>query len=526
MKTKVLIKNIVFLPEIYPRFETDMERIMLFLELMNTGQHFPRLSVVKEHNHYVLLDGKHRLEARKLRGETEAEVVFFNIKKKYWKLAAARFNLQTPQPLSGDELKKVILDAWNSGITNAAEIAEQIGACTDRYVRKIVMPLRDEVRKRRDETIRALNKQGLSQREIAGKLDLSLGTVNNILRCSKTEPVPFLNTGRDGGKEITRSENNFFTPTKVEQTFVLEGRNRNLQTNQPPHLSETPAEEEGSRHEVTGNIFDPNQDFPPIECNDKNFDCFENDLNKIGNEYSPSDFEPESEEEDSKSQNQDEIAKKEPLSCVPDLEKAYGVKFAPEQAHIFQTMELVKTSNKDLVDIAEETGESIRWGRDIMVAAISMSLHNSGEQENGMYKVMRALKMDMEKAQLIRDGLLLQTMLSPVGKHIPDWVKQNLAKKDIELIANLASVKPKDLEYLLRGDKPPKATSRYYKEVPEKIINRLRETRGFFKKLTGKVKNGMFKEQSFVGLLKEYNKFRITINELDDELVKCKRAHF
>ncbi|RLB03833.1 MAG: hypothetical protein DRG59_11150 [Deltaproteobacteria bacterium] len=452
METKAPIKDIVFLKEIYPRFEIDTYRIKLFTELMKTGTQFPPLRVVKENDYYVLLDGKHRLEARKEIGESTVEVKLYNLPKKYWKLAAARFNVQSAKPLSGDELKKVIVDAWESGIKNATEIAQQIGqACTARYIRKIIKPLRDKDREERNERIRTLKKQGLSQREIADELNVSLGTVNNVLHCSETEQVPFLNT----------PESALSSPPTYDK-LLGNDISRQLNTDDKPDFS--------SSEEHTG---------------EEKF-----------------------------------------LSCVPDIEKAWGKKLTPEQAHTIQTLELVKRCNEDLLTIAKKTGESLLWVKNTVIAAISLSLNKKDEQENITNKTAKTLQLQIERVQIIREALLLQMMLSPLSDRLPDWVRKNLGAKEVKLIADLAAIPVSDLNYLLKGEQSPAFPRQLRKDMFLKIIDQLRETRKFFKDLSTKMKNGAFIEESFAKFLKEYNKVRTAINQLDDELVKYKRAYF
>ena len=134
---------------IYPRFNTDYVRVYLFTELMELGEKFPPVKVVKNGDFYVLLDGNHRLEARKRLCKEKIAADVFDIPERLWRLAAARFNGKSSMPLKGDELKRVIENAWEiDGIRDTYEIAHELG-CTDRYVRKVLKPIRDKERQGR-----------------------------------------------------------------------------------------------------------------------------------------------------------------------------------------------------------------------------------------------------------------------------------------------------------------------------------------------------------------------------------------
>jgi hypothetical protein len=58
----IAIKKVVQDQGIYPRFNTDIERIRLFAELLDCDTRFPPIKVVRENGFFVLLDGQHRLK--------------------------------------------------------------------------------------------------------------------------------------------------------------------------------------------------------------------------------------------------------------------------------------------------------------------------------------------------------------------------------------------------------------------------------------------------------------------------------
>jgi hypothetical protein len=179
---EILISSILIKPEYYPRFQTDPERIKEFVENMECGETFPPIKVTKDETTglYVLLDGKHRIEAYKLRGLDKILAFIFPVKKEHWLMTAARFNSKSSKPLLPEEIKQIIIQSWENGIKDTDEIAREMGR-TVRYIEMILKPTRDEERNKREEKIVKMRQQGMSQRQIASKIGLSLGYINKAL---------------------------------------------------------------------------------------------------------------------------------------------------------------------------------------------------------------------------------------------------------------------------------------------------------------------------------------------------------
>jgi hypothetical protein len=171
---EILISSILIKPEYYPRFQTDPERIKEFVENMECGETFPPVKVAKDETtgFYVLLDGKHRIEAYKLRGVDKILVYIFPVKKEHWLMTAARFNSKSSKPLTPEEIKQIIMQSWKNGINDTDEIAREMGR-TVRYIEMILKPLRDDERNKREEKILELRQQGMSTRKIAAEIGLS-----------------------------------------------------------------------------------------------------------------------------------------------------------------------------------------------------------------------------------------------------------------------------------------------------------------------------------------------------------------
>ena len=165
---------------VYPRFNTDFKRVDLFVELMEAGDRFPPVKITKNGDGYILLDGNHRLEARKRLGKEKIPADVFDIPRRLWRLSAARFNGKSPMPLKSEEFKKVILNAWEiDKIQDTYEIARELG-CSDRYVRKILQPIRKREREEREDKVRKMRNEGVSQREVSQRLDIPRKTIYRI----------------------------------------------------------------------------------------------------------------------------------------------------------------------------------------------------------------------------------------------------------------------------------------------------------------------------------------------------------
>ncbi|MBW2545548.1 MAG: hypothetical protein JRD43_08915 [Deltaproteobacteria bacterium] len=191
---------------IYPRFHTDIKRIDLFTELLNCGTSFPPIKVVRENGYYILLDGTHRLEMYKKTDRKSIKAQVWDIPKHHRRLAAARFNNNSSQPLKAEELQKAIRDAYEiDEIKDTAEIAHEIG-CSDRYIRRVLKPLKDRAREEVENRVKRLRDEGVSQREVAKEVEITRDIVRNIEKKN--------NVGENGTVPFSP------TPTKIENNIA------------------------------------------------------------------------------------------------------------------------------------------------------------------------------------------------------------------------------------------------------------------------------------------------------------------
>ena len=179
---------------IYPRFHTDIKRIDLFSELLDCETNFPPIKVVRENGYYILLDGVHRLEAYKKTNKRSIKAQVWDVPKCHRRLAAARFNNNSSQPLMAEELQKTIRDAYEiDEIKDTAEIAHELG-CSERYVRKILKPLRDRAKEELENRVKRLRDEGASQKKVATEVGVPRATLYDMekkIKGAENGTVPF-----------------------------------------------------------------------------------------------------------------------------------------------------------------------------------------------------------------------------------------------------------------------------------------------------------------------------------------------
>lgn len=172
---KVLIADITFVRELYPRFEADNGTINQYRQSINQ---LPPIILTKEN---VLVDGYHRLLAHKLEGLHEIEVTFIDCQDESEILIEAiKRNSTHGIQLSIKEKKVLARKLWELGVKDVGKIGT-ILSIEPRTVNKHTEDLRRDEKEQRDAEILELYLQCLTQEEIAKKLGITDGTVSNVL---------------------------------------------------------------------------------------------------------------------------------------------------------------------------------------------------------------------------------------------------------------------------------------------------------------------------------------------------------
>ena len=175
---EIEIKRIKRDQGIYPREQTDWDRVEIYTEALQEGAIFPPVLVAAEPEN-LLLDGNHRLAAHEQAGHEKIWIERWDIPKHYLKLIAQAANTEVGNidtPLTGKEKKRAIIQDWEDGIRDINLIAEALKT-TPNYVRKVlsqaglIRDRKEEMKKRAKE----LREEGLSYRAIAQKLEEEFG---------------------------------------------------------------------------------------------------------------------------------------------------------------------------------------------------------------------------------------------------------------------------------------------------------------------------------------------------------------
>jgi len=210
---EIEIKRIKRDQGIYPREQTDWDRVEIYKEALLEGTVFPPVLVAAEPEN-LLLDGNHRLAAHEQGGHEKIWIERWDIPKHYLKLVAQAANTEYGQidtPLTGKEKKRAIIQDWEEGIRDVNLIAEALKT-TPNYVRKVlsqaglIKDRKEEMKKRAKE----LKEQGLSSRQIAERLSEEFGE-----EISYRTVVNWLSEEKESGKIFTQVKN---FPTKTAST--------------------------------------------------------------------------------------------------------------------------------------------------------------------------------------------------------------------------------------------------------------------------------------------------------------------
>lgn len=462
---EIPLEKVVFVPEVYPRFETDERRVREFVEAMECGEQFPPLKVARDGNHYVLLDGKHRLEAMKIRQEEKGRVDILPVPGKYWLLAAVMYNHKSSKPLSRGEIKAVIAAAWERGIRSVSEIAEKIG-CSVQYVRKIMKPARDEAQRERNRKVVAFHRQGVTQREIAENLGISQSSVSEIIG-KETVSIPIMSIRSkscDSPGSCKDARDN--------------GDPNTIATGPIPGAWGSPAAHD-SRHCEAQSL--------PTKLHD----------------------------------NANSHAEEEPFrSFLPEVFPNNDLR--PSEWDALRAIELVKRYHLDVVDIMDHIKESVPWIRETLIAAIALAIQPITPE--ALFRVASGLEMELGQAEVIQENLIYATSFSPICDQLPQWVEDNLSSKEVALIAELSSTDQHTLPYLFKGEDPPEQQSgSWYENLPEHYKEGLNATVVLLREVRDDLKKRKFKDKSGTQLLKQMNRTRISFNEVYDAMLTCNR---
>jgi hypothetical protein len=546
-KTKIIsIKEIILDQRFYPRFHTDQQRVREFVRAMEYGEFFEPVKVVfnKKTGQHILLDGNHRMKARIIRGETEIEVYILDIPEEHVLLNAARLNDKSSKPLSPDEIKHVIISAWQNGVRDTADIAKELGR-SQRWVRMVLQPVRDEERNQRDKKILELYRQGMSQRQISAKIGLSFSCVNSIVRESENacneedsnqnipgadlpdESLEAYQVIGNGSHFRYRSTNKNYhintldesikkttpelTPENSSKALILSPETEQNIESAQNKIGFVPVE--SKKKSDTAEAFGKRNDFVSRTPDKKNNIKLLSDTPTKTSPEPTLESSPSTEEPSSKEQ----ISSEKKSSYPTYLDQIDLYNELPEKCqHAMRAMELAKHYKLDVIDIIKEIKEPVLWTRKVLVAAIALSLMNGGYMEDASH-VETALGIGFDVARTIQDALPFNTMLCPVAPEMAQWLEDNISAKDLEVIAALTGEKEDDLPYLIRKEKPP-SKKRHFEKLPDEYKDHLKSNVQVLRELRTHARNHMFRGDSAKQLVGHLNKNMTAMNEIFEAL--------
>jgi hypothetical protein len=531
MATEIATKSIVLLPEMYPRFKVHKDRIKYFVEHIKSGKEVPPLKVCTidgsrdDGKKYVLLDGCHRLEALRSLGHNHVRADFFDSPREHWLLLSARFNAESALPLTRGELKHAIIVSYLNGIQDTHKIAEVIGgACTLRYINKILKPLRQPARRKRKLQVLRFRNQGLTQQEIAKKVGVTQPRVAQIIS-KGTSSITY--NDRDSGKLPPPQANQTDALSATEKPMDALDVRKNDDTAFPS--SGTPNLGDAVRGESSADSSDKAAVIPLL-THDAAIEEF---LEGEGRELRKTALALKADLDECMGSlcPSSEYRGPEKDSCVPDIEAFWKTKFTRRKFNALRGMELVKQVKWDLGRIAQHTGESIQFLRRVLIAAVALAICPKEQQEGVFWASVRSLQFDKELLMTICDGLAFEAMVAPLGEGMPEWLEDNLPASDIALIATLVSTEslkiiPQDIPSLMLQKKLPEQRTRYHADLPDDIKTRLEEMKISLRQFRDLLNKGMLRAQSLMEFMKLYNRIRATVNEIDEALKTCKKRDY
>jgi hypothetical protein len=514
---RISIRKIVLDSRYQPRFMMNRQRVEQFRQSLRDGEHIPPILVGKEGEHYVVIEGFHRVTALKQEGVEEVNAFFQpESEKEFWLLDAARMNDKTTDPLTTEEVQEAIRRTWKRGIRDTQKIAYRVGRHI-KFVRRALKPLRDEERKKRDAIMSQLEREGRTHQEIASEVGLTRQAVTKNLMQLKDRVSFSCQTEKSSDSkelDLTHEVNTFpemLTPNGLDPPGHC-NQSSGISTHQ---CLDSPQDDRSEKAESkkTVPLLDPCQDNTQREI-------AESDALVPGIlAYEKSDVVDQEGAAPGDSQGAPEDTKSF-VSCLGQIKSFQDL--PPQKKHALQVMELVKRCKTDIVDMIDRVPESVIWMRKVMVAAISLAL--IGGKKGGLCEISktgssfcqisRELELTPALIETIRKGTDFKAMMGPIDQQMPEWIEENLGEADLSLIASLAKVPKEHIPYLIAGEQPPKQPSSHFDELPPKYAEELHAVTLLLRNIRDNIKK--FTVASGGQLLKEINKIRIAVNEVYD----------
>ena len=224
--TKIPICDIIVDEAIYPRDKIDRNRVAIFAENIRDGFTFDPIEVQaypEQTGKYRILDGAHRWGAYKATGIIEAEAIIKNLDGSDPLLYAASKAIG-PRQLTEEEVKNTVRKVYqkNPKLTSS-EIGKALGR-SRRTVDSYIADLRAVFQMQLDLKIFRMNRLGIPQERIAGRLGVDQKTIHNHLGKKAELPI-LLKADLSKGFTVPQVAERQGLPESIVWSVALEGRN-------------------------------------------------------------------------------------------------------------------------------------------------------------------------------------------------------------------------------------------------------------------------------------------------------------
>ena len=429
-------------------------------------------------------------------------------KKRHWRLVAASLNAMSSKPLKGEELRKVIQDAWAiDGIRDTEEIAHKLN-CTVQYVRKILKPVRSAEKEKLKKQVVSLKEDGLSNKEIAKKTGAPRTTVRRVI----SEEDKHLR----GGQNETVS---FWPPLKSEENPSNSEKTppnsctipaESVKSNENSSISDKPPASDNSDHfiskllekvvENTGNT--DSQAYENGTCSEMNHPKTEG--TPSNSETTPSnsrDTTPEPEMPTEMAVSADTPS--EPFSAIPDLTQFAGEEgWKPGEKTCLRAMELVR-AKWNVKAIAQKLNKTEVWVRSTVVALIAAYQSKTDKhphQDWTAEKIAQGLVITDDRVIYLAEFVRCWPGILPDREPTFYWMQENLpvyqnfTHVPEGSLLNIMSLEAVYRRSVREGKQPPweKENPPRLNVIPQDIIDRSAGARTLFYDMADSVHQGLF----------------------------------
>jgi DNA-binding CsgD family transcriptional regulator len=224
--TKIPICDIIVDEAIYPREKIDRNRVAIFAENIRDGFTFDPIEVQpypEKKGKYRIMDGAHRWSAYKATGIIEAEAIIKNLDGADPLLYAASKAIG-PRQLTEEEVKNTVRKVYQKNPKLTSSVIGKALGRSRRTVDSYIADLRAVFQMQLDLKIFRMNRLGIPQERIAGRLGVDQKTIHNHLGKMAELPI-LLKADLSKGFTVSQVSEKHCLPEPIVWSVALEGKN-------------------------------------------------------------------------------------------------------------------------------------------------------------------------------------------------------------------------------------------------------------------------------------------------------------